>query len=158
MKQRYLLPFNDYEDSLKAVNYAVKMLKPEDEVTLYRVQPPKSAVCELDDPSLIPAFREKKSNFCASANNNDSIISQSMEKAIKMLMQKGMPSKNIINKLEKQTCNLENHIIQEAKSGNYDVILMGEKSEEGVRRLLKRNITGKVLKRVDNVTIAVVKS
>ena len=156
MGQKILLPIDDSENSLKAVNYVAKVSKPEDEITLYSLMPISSKACDLDDPSLVPTFKQNKAIYCGSVNIKKDELNNLISKAKEILANTGIPSKNIKDKLENQSKNVADQIISEAHLGKYDTIVMGKKNRSRFIDFFMGGVAKKVVSLAKGTTVIVV--
>jgi nucleotide-binding universal stress UspA family protein len=156
MAGRILLAVDESNNSLEAVKYVAQNIRRESEVTVLTILPDPTAACELEEPSLIPRFRESRQAFCAMEDAKRERMEGFVEKARAFLVQSGFPPEKVKTRIEKKRSDIAKDIVREANEGKYDTIVLGRRGLTGVQEFLFGSVSNKVLHIATGFAVTVV--
>ncbi|UCD87549.1 MAG: universal stress protein [Desulfobacterales bacterium] len=156
MAKRILVAVDESKNSMKAVDYVARSMQPTGTVTLFSVIPDATAACDLDGPSLTPLFRKSRKAFCAIEDTKKDHLKAFMEKAKKVLVEAGYPSKNVTIKIRKKKTGIARDILKEAQRGKYTTVVIGRRGLSSVKQFLFGSISNKVVQLAKDVSVIVV--
>ncbi len=156
MAKKILVAVDESKNSLKAVDYVARSMQATGTVTLFSVIPDATAACDLDGPSLTPLFRKSKKAFCAIEDTKKDHLKAFMEKAKKVLVEGGYPSKNVTIKIRKKKTGIARDILKEAQRGKYTTVVIGRRGLSSVKQFLFGSISNKVVQLAKDVSVIVV--
>ena len=156
MAKKILVAVDESKNSMKAVEYVAKSMQPAGTVTLLSVIPDATAACDLDGPSLTPLFKQSRVAFCAIEDAKKDHLKEFMEKAKKVLVEAGYPSKNVTAKIRKKKSGIARDILKEAQRGKYTTLVLGRRGLSAVKEFLFGSISHKVVQLAKNVSVIVV--
>ncbi len=156
MENKILLAVDNSKNSLKAVKYVAKTVKPTSTVTMLSILPDPIAACELDGPSLAPIFKQNIKTFCTIADAKESAVRGFMEEAKKTLVNAGFPAKNVAIRIRKKKVGLARDILKEAERGKYDTIVIGRRGLSGIKQFVFGSVSNKVVHLAKKVAVIVV--
>lgn len=156
MANKVLLALDNSKNSLKAVRYVAKTLKPDSMVTMLTVLPDPTAACGLDGPSLIPIFKKNIKTFCTIEDAKKAAMQGFLDEAKKRLVEAGFSPKNISVRIRKKKAGIARDILKEAKAGKYDTVVMGRRGLTGVKQFVAGSVTNKTFQFAQNVTLIIV--
>jgi nucleotide-binding universal stress UspA family protein len=146
MSPRVLIAFDESERARNTVTFAGDHLDKGHEVTLFHVVPDTAAACGLDSPSLTPYFEKERNAFCRMEERRQSLMVDMLEKAKNELLNAGFDKEKIQVKSQVQNHGVAADILQEIKDGKYGMVVMGRRSESGIKEFF----TGSTVQRVMN--------
>jgi nucleotide-binding universal stress UspA family protein len=156
MARRILIAVDESKNSMKAVNYVARGMQPTGTVTLFSVIPSPAAACGLDSPSLTPLFKENKQAFCAIEDTKKDRMKAFMEKAKRVLVEAGFPSKNVAVKIRRKKAGIARDILKEAGAGKYTTLVIGRRGLSGIKRFMLGSISNKLVNLAKKVSVVVV--
>jgi nucleotide-binding universal stress UspA family protein len=156
MAKKILVAVDESKNSMKAVEYVAKSMQPAGTVTLLGVIPDATAACDLDGPSLTPLFKQSKKAFCAIEDTKKDHLKEFMEKAKKVLVEAGYPSKNVTVKIRKKKSGIARDILKEAQRGKYTTLVLGRRGLSAIKEFLFGSVSHKVVQLAKNVSVIVV--
>ena len=156
MSKKVLIAVDGSENSMKAVNYVSNIINPDDQVTIYSVLSRPAAVCDLDDPSLTPLFKENQSAFCAIENNRRNNLNEFMQKAKQSLLNTGISQNSLNFQIEDQTGNIANHILKKVDDEKFDTVVLGKRGFSKFTELLMGSISHKVAQLAKDIAVIIV--
>jgi nucleotide-binding universal stress UspA family protein len=156
MAKKILVAVDESKNSLKAVDYVARSMQATGTVTLFSVIPDATAACDLDGPSLTPLFRKSRKAFCAIEDTKKDHLKAFMEKAKKVLVEGGYPSKNVTIKIRKKKTGIARDILKEAQRGKYTTVVIGRRGLSSVKQFLFGSISNKVVQLAKDVSVIVV--
>jgi nucleotide-binding universal stress UspA family protein len=156
MASKILIAVDESKNSMKAVNYVAKGMQPTGTVTLFSVIPSPTAACGLDSPSLIPLFRDNKKAFCAIEDTKKDRVQAFMEKAKKVLVEAGFPSKNVAVKIRKKKVGIARDVLKEAEQGKYTTLVVGRRGLSGIKQFMFGSVSNKIVNLAKMVSVVVV--
>lgn len=145
MKHKMLVAFDGSQNAVRAVSYIAKHFAADSQVTLLSVIQEPAALCELDNPELLPFFASKESTFCALEDEKKRILKEALQKAKEQLLNAGLKEDDVKILIETNKKGIAQEIVREAKSGNYDVIVMGRRGASEVTEYFLGSISQKVV-------------
>lgn len=156
MANKVLLALDNSGNSLKAVRYVAKTMKPDSMVTMLSILPDPTAACGLDGPSLIPIFKKNVKTFCTIENAKKAAVEGFMDEAKKRLVEAGFAPKNISIRVRKKKKGIARDILKEAMEGKYDTVVLGRRGLTGIKQFMAGSVTNKMFQYAQNVTLVVV--
>ena len=156
MASKILVAVDESTNSMRAVKYVAKGMNPTATVTLFSVLPDATAACGLDGPSLTPLFRKNRQTFCAIEDTKKDTVKAFMEKAKTVLVEAGLPSKNVAIKIRKKKTGIARDILKEAEQGKYDTLVIGRRGLSGIKQFLLGSVSNKVVKFAKKASVIVV--
>ena len=156
MAKKIMVAVDESKNSTRAVEYVATHMHPSASVTLFSVIPPSTSACELDSPALTPLFKEHRQAFCALEATKKDRLKAFTEKAKKLLVEGGFPSKNVAIKIRKKKVGIARDILKEAEQGKYDTLVIGRRGVSAIKQFVMGSISNKVVKFGKNVSITVV--
>lgn len=156
MAKKILVAVDESKNSLKAVNYVAKAMQPTAMVVLFSVIPDPTSACGLDSPSLTPIFKDNIQTFCAIEDSKKDSVKSFMEKAKRVLVESGFPSKNVATKIRKKKVGIARDIVKEARQGKYDTLVVGRRGLSGIKEFLFGSVSNKVVQLATKVSVIVV--
>jgi len=156
MAKKILVALDESTNSMKAVEYVAKRFQPDTVLTLLSIIPDPASGCELHGPSLTPSFKESKHTFCSLEETKKMRVKQFMEKAKQVLVKGGFASKDIAIRIRKKKAGIARDIIEEAKKGHYDTLVIGRRGFSGVKRFLFGSVSNKIVQSAEGMSVVVV--
>lgn len=156
MSQKYLIAIDKSETSRNILGFMKRLLRVEDEITLYNVVPAPVPACDLNEPSLVPIFTHNKDIFCTMEEARKDDMKNEMKQAEEKLVEAGFSKDKIHNKIETEKKDVARHIVEEAENGKYDAIVMGKHNASRLSEILLGSVTNKVIHISKNIPVIVV--
>ncbi|ABW65969.1 universal stress protein [Desulfosudis oleivorans] len=156
MAKKILIAMDESENSKRAVEFVGGNFDTRSSVTLFSVLQNTETMCAMQAPELTPYFVAQQTSFCTLEDKKKELVAEAMEKAKKVLVKKGFAANRVDVKLVKRKKGVARVIISEARTGKYDLVVMGKKGLSGVREFLFGSITQKVLHGVKNASVLLV--
>jgi nucleotide-binding universal stress UspA family protein len=156
MAKKILVAVDESKNSMKAVNYVAKAMQPTAMVVLFSVIPDPTSACGLDSPALTPIFKDNIQTFCAIEDSKKDSVKSFMEKAKRVLVESGFPSKNVATKIRKKKVGIARDIVKEARQGKYDTLVVGRRGLSGIKEFLFGSVSNKVVQLATKVSVIVV--
>jgi len=156
MAQKILVALDDSENAMRAVDFIIKTFKPDSKVTLLSVLQDTAALCEMNSPELTSYFIAQQGTFCALEQEKKKLVDQAVEKARNLLTKSGFEDKNVTVKVEMKKAGIAQDIVDEAKVGGYDVIVMGRRGLSGIKEFFIGSVSQKVLHTARDISIMIV--
>ncbi len=156
MAKKILVAVDESKNSMKSVNYVAKGMQPTGMITLFSVIPDATAACDLDGPSLTPIFRQSRKAFCAIEDTKKDHLKAFMEKAKKVLVEAGFPSKSVTVKIRKKKSGIARDILKEAQKGKYTTVVLGRRGLSAVKEFFFGSVSHKVVQLAKKVSVIVV--
>jgi len=148
MSESILVAIDSSENALKVVIYVARLVGKGVEITLFHVLPglPSEFVFFMDEKKAIEEWEQK----------NKKEMADIFLKAEKILIQAGIPKKNVITKIKPMVKGVARDILSEVKEGNYGTIVLGRRDISGVKEFLLGSVSNKVIHHAQNCTVWVV--
>ncbi len=156
MPNKILVAVDNSKDSMKAIKYVAKTMKPDSTVTMLSILPDPTAACELDGQSLAPIFKKNIQTFCTLETAKKSAVEGFMDEAKKVLVKAGFASKNIATRIRKKKEGIARDILKEAKKGKYDTVIIGRRGVSGVKQFFFGSVSNKVVQLAGKMVVVVV--
>ncbi len=156
MSCNILLAVDESQNSQKAVDYVAARLPKDSRVRIYSVVPSTAAACEINDPSLIPLFKENRQAFCDLDAAREKMMTRFGENARACLVSAGFDSGRVDVKVEHKKLGVARDILNEAKEGNFDTIVLGRRGQSAIRQFIFGSVSNKVTQLADELTVVVV--
>jgi len=156
MAKKILVAVDESKNSMKAVNYVAKAMQPTAMVVLFSVIPDPTSACGLDSPALTPIFKDNIQTFCAIEDSKKDSVKSFMEKAKRVLVESGFPSKNVATKIRKKKVGIARDIVKEARQVKYDTLVVGRRGLSGIKEFLFGSVSNKVVQLATKVSVIVV--
>ena len=155
MPYKILIPMDESDNAMRAVEFVAKRFHQEDHITLFNVMLDTAALCNMESPELTPLFRAQQSSFCTLENKKRELIQETAERARDILVAAGFPADNITIKIENRKSGVARDILNEAKNG-YDLIAIGRHGTSGIKEFFSGSISNKVFSSSKNISVLVV--
>lgn len=156
MAQKILVALDDSENAMRAVEFVTDTFKSDSKVTLMSILQDTAALCDMSSPELTSYFIAQQGTFCALEQEKKKLIEKATEKAKNLLIKAGFTESNISVKIEMKKMGVAGDIIQEAKLGGYDVIVMGRRGLSGIKEFFLGSVSQKVIHSAKDVSIMIV--
>lgn len=156
MSKRILIAVDESENSLKAVRFAAETFNKEVVITLLSILPDLPAACYLDEPSLMPVFKDNMEVFCAMEDAKNAQIEAFMDKAKHVLEDAGFAPENIAVRIRKQEAGIARDIVLEVENGHYDTLVIGRRGLTGIKQFILGSISNKIIHLAKDVAIVIV--
>jgi len=156
MKHHILIAFDDSETAQKTITFTIEHLNKGHEVTLFHVVPDMAAACGLDSPSLTPYFEKERNSFCRMENERRDLMENVLKVAKKKLSSAGFSDNQIYIKAQVQKKGIAADIVQEAKKGEYSMVLMGRQSSSGIKEFFTGSTVQRVLQAMAETPLVIV--
>lgn len=156
MGQKILIALDGSEDTSKIIKYVSDIIHDDDEVTLYSVVPMISAACDMTDPSLTFFFNENKAAFCALEDEKKKLLKKTMEDIRATLLKAGILKETIHIKIETQEKNIAIQILDKAKDGHFQTIVIGKRGLSRIKELIMGSVSHKVVQLAREITVIVI--
>jgi len=155
MGKKVLVAFDDSENAMRAVAAVADFFTNDTRVTLFHVAPDTETLCKMTSPELIPYFKAQQSTFCTMEDKKKELVRAAMEKAKKLLVEKGFAAENVTTTLEPMKKGVARDIINEADAG-YDLVIIGRRGTSGVREFFFGSTSQKVLNASKDVSVLII--
>ncbi len=160
MGKKYLMAIDESKSFIRIANYAKGLLKPGDNITIYSVLPNPVVFYNFND-SYAPLLLENKSLFTSLENSQKQVMNKAIEKVKKILIGSGIKKNKITAKLETQVVSnasntIAHHIVNEAKRGKYDTIIIGKHNSSRLTEILMGDVTHKVIHFAKDIPVVVI--
>ncbi len=155
MTQKILIPIDDSDNALRAVEFVAKSFTADNQVTLINVMMDTAALCQMDSPELTPLFRSNQTSFCVLEDKKRELVDGAMKKAKARLAEAGFAKENIFVKIENKKHGIARDILNEAKNG-YDLIVMGRRGLSGIKEFFLGSISNKVFNGAKDISVMIV--
>jgi nucleotide-binding universal stress UspA family protein len=156
MKAKILMPLENSANSLRAVKYVAKAMKPTAQITMLTVIPDPSPACDFDSGAVMQHFTDNLDVFCKIEETHKSTMQWFMKEAKKVLVKAGFSPKDIAIRIRKKKAGVARDIVKEAEKGKYDTVIMGRRGFAGVNRFLFGSVSHKVMQLAKNVSVTLV--
>ncbi len=156
MAKKILIAMDESENSLRAVDFICTCVSPDATITLFSVLLNTEDMCAMQGAELTPYFFAQQSSFCAMENKKKELVSQALEKARQTLIRKGVAEDRVKTKIVTRKRGIARDIISEAKSGGYDLVVLGKRGLSGIKDFILGSVTQKVLHGVDGASLLLV--
>ncbi|MBW2029848.1 MAG: universal stress protein [Deltaproteobacteria bacterium] len=156
MSKKILLAMDDSDNAMRAVEYIAASFKPEYDVTIFGVIPDTAAVCDMNSPELTPFFLSQQGIFCTMEDKKRELVRDAAEKGKAVLMDSGFDEKRITIKIESRKKSIARDIIEEARSGSYDTVVMGRRGLSSLEEIFLGSVSQKVLHASKGLTVILV--
>ncbi|MBA3037834.1 MAG: universal stress protein [Desulfobacterium sp.] len=141
---RVLIPVDGSKQSLTAVRYVGNILKPKNaRVVLFYVDSelPES----FWDLEKNPEFRSKLAPVKAWAAQRKQLVSDSMTKASKILINDGFPAEALSTKMQGRKIGIARDILQEANTGEYRAVVVGRTGISNAKGIVLGSVANKLI-------------
>ncbi len=155
MGKKVLIAFDDSENAMRAVNFALENFVRDADITLFSVLEDTQSLCEMNSPELTPYFRSEQQAFCSLEDKKRELIETAIEAARRCMIEAGFDSDRVKVKTQKRTGSVARDIIAEAGSG-YDVVIIGKRGVSGFQDFIFGSVAQKVLNGVKNASVVTV--
>jgi nucleotide-binding universal stress UspA family protein len=155
MSQKILVAIDDSENAMRAVEFIAKSFTREHRITLFSVVLDTPAICDMDNPSLIPYFMAQKAAFCSVEDKKKAFVMEALQKAKELLLKAGYEEGNIAIKVSDKEKGVARGIVHEADSG-YDTIILGRRGLSGLKEFFLGSVSQKVLQSAKAVSVVLV--
>ena len=155
MGKKILVAFDDSENAMRAVEFIAKSFTRDHKITLFSVVLDTPAICDMDNPSLIPYFMAQKAAFCSVEDKKKAFVKEALQKAKEILIKAGFEEDNITIKVAEKEKGVARGIIQEANLG-YDTLIMGRRGLSGIKEFFLGSVSQKVLQSAKAVSVVLV--
>ncbi len=155
MSNRLLIILDESHFALAAVKYVARTVRPEGmRITLFTVidAPPNLE----KQPSIHPFFLAKLQELRGQAGVKRKAMENIAALSQKLLMDAGIPEENVHILIRDIKTGVAKDILNEAREGRYDTIVMGRRGVSGVEKLLLGSVSDKVLKSVRDCAVWIV--
>lgn len=156
MAQKILLAVDESENSLKAVYYIAKNFNPRDEITLFSVLAHPMAIYDPDSPLFEPIISRDIDAYNKILKIKRDKLNKFLDKSTEILTAAGVSSNNINIKIVDQTNSIAKHILEEAKNGAFDTIVMGRRGSSAFTELLMGSVSHKVILYAKDFAVTIV--
>jgi len=156
MSQKILVALDDSENALRAVDFITKTFKADSKVTLMSVLQDTAALCDMSSPELTSYFIAQQGTFCALEQEKKKLVDSAVEKAKDLLVKSDFSENNISIKVDMKKAGVAGDILEEAKLGQYDVIVMGRRGLSGIKEFFLGSISQKVIHGAKDISIMLV--
>lgn len=156
MGQKILIALDGSEDASKIIKYLSHIIHDDDEITLYSVVPIISAACDMTDPSLTFFFNENKTAFCALEDEKKRLLRKIMEDIRATLHKTGILKETIHLKIETQEKNIAIQILDKAKKGDFQTIIIGKRGLSRIKELIMGSVSHKVVQLARDIAVIVI--
>jgi nucleotide-binding universal stress UspA family protein len=154
MSQKLLIPIDDSQNALRAVEFVAKTFSKENRITLLNVILDTEALCHMDSPELTPLFKSNQTSFCALEDKKRELVTTAMQKAKTILTDAGFAADNITIKVENKKHGVARDILAEARNG-YDLIVMGRRGVSGIKEFFLGSISNKVFHGAKDISVLI---
>ncbi|MEW5734346.1 MAG: universal stress protein [Thermodesulfobacteriota bacterium] len=151
-----LLAVDNSKNSQKAVDYVCANVGRDTVVTVFSVLPDVASACDMDDPSLVPIFKDNRKAFCSLEDAKKAAAKGFAENAKTCLTNAGFPAKNVKVKVVKKKGDVAGQIIAEAQKGGHDTIVMGRRGLSGIKEFFLGSVSNKVVQQAQGLAVLVV--
>jgi len=156
MKRKVLLAADESSNSEKAVTYVTETMPSDARVTLLSIIPDSAAACELDAPSLVPLFKKNQEAFCQMEDTKRDNLKNFLYRGKERLVKAGFNPGSINIRIRKKRKGIARDILQEARQGGYDTLVIGRRGMSGVKEFFLGGVSTKVLHHASGMTVIVV--
>ena len=156
MAKKILIAVDESKHSMKAVDYVAKGMEKTGTVTLISVIPDPTAACGLDSPALTPLFKQNRQTFCAVEDAKKDKVKAFMDKAKKVLVEAGFPSKDVTIKIRKKKAGIARDILKEAQQGKYSTLVIGRRGLSAIKQFMMGSVSNKIVQLAKSVSVIVV--
>ncbi|MEW6587103.1 MAG: universal stress protein [Nitrospirota bacterium] len=156
---KILVAIEDSEGSLRAVDFTGEYFSrlPDVQVTLFHVLQNMPAEFWDDGHFLSDEERRKREEVVEKwIANRRAIIEPFFQKAVKLLVEKGMKSDRIMTKAVSITDDPADGILSEAADGSHHVLVLARHRYSKAKRVFMGSVTGRVVDRAAGITVCVV--
>ena len=151
-----LLAVDNSRNSQKAIDYTCAHLGRDAAVTVFSVLPDVASACDMEDPSLVPIFKDNRQAFCTLEDAKKAAAKNFAEQAKACLVSAGFPAKNVKLKVVKKKGDVAAQIITEAQKGGHDTIVIGRRGLSGIKEFFLGSVSNKVVQAAQDVAVLVV--
>lgn len=160
MKNKILVAMDESKNAMKAVEYVAGTVGKTKgiQITLYHVFPEAIPIGIEREATLLhhPSFKEGVGDFRAWLKQKRMTVEKLMDKAKDILVKAGIAQKNIKIKIEEKKEGVAKDILEEAKKGKYDTIIVGRRGLTATKAFFFGSISSKVVQHAKNCTVWVV--
>ena len=153
MGHRILVAFDESENARRAVEYIAQVFPRDAEITLFSVLQDSAAICDMNSPELTPYFKSQQSAFCALEDKKKGVVSDAGQTAMAFLLESGFKKELISIKIENKKNSVAKDIVEEARSGGYDLVVLGRRGLSGIKDYFLGSISQKVLHMAPDVSL-----
>jgi nucleotide-binding universal stress UspA family protein len=156
MAKKILIALDDSQNAMRAVDFVGTHFMGDAEVTLISVLPDTETLCAMQSPELTPYFLDQQASFCALENKKKELIDLTLQEARRRLVNCGFATGAVIIKAQKREKGIARDIIQEAKAGGYDLVVMGKTGLSGIREFFMGSTAQKVVQGAKGISVLLV--
>lgn len=152
---KILIPVDGSKQSLTAVRYVGSILKPKNaKVVFFYVDSelPES----FWDLEKNPDFRSKLAPVKAWAAQRKQLVSDSMEKAGKILINAGFQAEALSTKIQGRKAGIARDILQEATSGEYKAVIVGRTGVSNAKGIVLGSVASKLIGNLVDMPLVVI--
>ncbi len=152
---KILIPVDGSKQALTAVRYVGSVLKPKNaRVVLFYVDSelPES----FWDLEKNPEFRSKLAPVKAWAAQRKQLVTDSMEKARKILINAGFSPEALSIKIQGRKVGIARDILQEANSGEYRAVIVGRTGVSNVKGIVLGSVANKLMGNLTEMPLVIV--
>lgn len=148
MTKKILIAMDSSKNAMKIAEYAARTIEREASVTLYHVFL-KAPYEQVTDGERLPhhgvSFSGSTKEFLEWLKQKRINAEQMLEKARSKLVNTGISAANITVKIDESKQGVAEDILNELNEGNYKALIIGQGNRSGLRRIIKKSITDKIV-------------
>jgi len=160
MPTKILLALDESTYSMNVVKYVARTVNPKDvHITILSIVPETSAagLNNLTSAHAVhPLFQTQLQTLKGEKEQRRKLLEFVLNTAKNILLESGIPEKNISVQLRDKKIGVARDIIMEAQEGHYDTLVLGRRGVSGVEKFLFGSISNKVLNAVQDCTVWIV--
>jgi nucleotide-binding universal stress UspA family protein len=160
MPNNILLALDESTYSMNVVKYVAQTIKPANaHITILSIVPETSAgsMDHLTSAHAVhPLFQNQLQKLKGEREQQRKLLEFVVTTAKNILLEAGVPEKNISVQLREKKIGIARDIIMEAQEGDYDTLVLGRRGVSGVEKFLFGSISNKVLNAVQDCTVWIV--
>ena len=159
MTRKILIAMDSSANAMRVAEYAARTIEKDASITLFHVflKTPHERITEgKQSPHHNVSFSGSTQEFLEWLKQKKISAEQTLEQARDKLVDAGMSAANITVKIDESKQGVVEDILSELAEGNYKTLIIGQGNQSWLRRLIKKNITDKIVNHAGDYEVLLV--